>query len=228
MSVTVRPLPATLLAAWFCLLVSSAAGALPRWLGLTGERELLCRALCLLAGGLLLLPVLRKISLSREKRDGLHRFHPALPLLLLTLFPLTGGVAVRSPTGIAVHVLLAGAVGFWEELSFRGVVYALWLRKSPRYALLVSSALFGAFHLLNWASWPDVLLQGGFAFFYGLALALLLRRTGSLSLCVLLHGVHDLFAFLCPPLSGGWIVIQFFILIVYSLLLLRADKDRIV
>jgi membrane protease YdiL (CAAX protease family) len=91
-------------------------------------------------------------------------------------------------------------VGWSEEVMFRGV----WLRGLFRsygiwVAILGSSVLFGAMHVLNVFLTDDLhgaVLQAGAAFLSGVFLAAVRLRTGSLWTGIVLHGLWDAGTFL--------------------------------
>lgn len=93
-------------------------------------------------------------------------------------------------------ILLTALVpGFWEEVVFRGVIFALLLKKQDKIkAILMSSALFAVPHLINLLTVGSnlnevyfVLSQVGFAFFIGLFLAYLVTLTDSLLPTIVFH-----------------------------------------
>lgn len=87
-------------------------------------------------------------------------------------------------------------VGVTEELSFRGILLVGARRQwgSERRALLLSSALFGLFHLPNWLfgqDLPTTLRQVVFTAVLGTAFYALRRASGTLFLCMILHVAYD-------------------------------------
>lgn len=122
-------------------------------------------------------------------------------LLFLALFAasaLNGGLPPASVTlFILANTLM---VGWSEEVMFRGV----WLRGLFRsygiwVAILGSSVLFGAMHVLNVFLTGDLrgaLLQAAAAFLSGVFLAAVRLRTGSLWTGIVLHGLWDAGTFL--------------------------------
>lgn len=89
--------------------------------------------------------------------------------------------------------------GVCEELLFRGILFNIFLlifRKGKYnifWTAVVSSALFGLFHLINWAHQPLISTIGQiiFAFSLGLVLSYSHIWTNGLSLCVVLHFLWD-------------------------------------
>ncbi|MBE6024956.1 MAG: CPBP family intramembrane metalloprotease [Cellulosilyticum sp.] len=106
--------------------------------------------------------------------------------------------------GVTVLCMMieAMAIGFFEEMVFRGTILPLFLRqwgKNKRgivFAVILSSGIFGIFHLTNLftAALPiAVFSQVIYASIIGIAFsALLLRTNKNLLWCCLLHGFYDM------------------------------------
>ncbi|HZE39701.1 MAG TPA: CPBP family intramembrane glutamic endopeptidase [Stackebrandtia sp.] len=99
----------------------------------------------------------------------------------------------------AAHVFF---VGFLEELVIRGVVLFLlvyaWRERTYGVvaAVLASSALFGAAHIVNSAfggdaPWGETLPQVGYAFLIGVGVSGLVLRTNTLWLAIVWHAAFD-------------------------------------
>jgi len=92
-------------------------------------------------------------------------------------------------------VALCLAIGFEEELWARGLVLESLRWRGTTAAVVLSSLWFGALHSLNLLSGQPVsatLGQIGFATAFGLALAAVRVRTGTLWLPIALHALFDL------------------------------------
>ncbi len=102
------------------------------------------------------------------------------------------GWPASTVTVLAVNVLM---VGIFEETLFRGMLWAaLPARWSAARVLLVTSVLFGSWHIFNGlvtGNWGGALLQAVFASFLGLGLGALRLRSGWLGLGVLVHASLD-------------------------------------
>lgn len=104
------------------------------------------------------------------------------------------------------------AIGLFEELAFRGVIFLSFAekryvtRKGLFWSLILTSAVFGAVHLVNLlmgAGIGAVILQVGYSFLIGAMCSVVLLKTRNLWLCVLLHAVYDFCGTLIPTLGGG-------------------------
>ena len=127
-------------------------------------------------------------------------------LLFLALFALSALNAGLPPASVTLFIIANTLlVGWSEELVFRGVLlrglfrsYGIWV------AILGSSVLFGAMHVLNVFLTGDLrgaVLQAGAAFLSGVFLAAVRLRTGSLWTGIVLHGLWDAGTFLVA--AGG-------------------------
>ena len=142
-------------------------------------------------------------------------FLPALVIAVnnLPIIALASGEARVTNFGLlwlfALECLL---IGLFEELTFRGVLLPMLLQKrrsSSReifWVTAVSSAVFGLIHLINLAEGAGVgatLLQVGYSFLIGGMCAIVLLKTGSLPLCILIHAAYDFCGGLVPTLGEG-------------------------
>jgi membrane protease YdiL (CAAX protease family) len=118
---------------------------------------------------------------------------------LWLLVPLLAWFATRKRAQ-AHHLTIwhnsALAVSFWEELLFRGLIYGgvVSATHSALAAIIVSSLLFGLFHLRNlwWAPRKQVLINCLYTgLLIGPLLALVRWWTGDLYLCIALHAIHN-------------------------------------
>ena len=142
---------------------------------------------------------------------------PAFAVVInnLPIIPLISGRAYIDSPVWKIILLLAEclAVAFFEETAFRGVVFLGFAEKRRGsikglfISIILSSAVFGAVHLLNlFTSSPlSVLLQIGYSFLIGAMCSVVLIRTADLWLCVILHAIFN-FAGAVVPTCGGGIV----------------------
>lgn len=107
-----------------------------------------------------------------------------------------GFAANRGPLDGAVYVLAMAAVGIAEELLFRGFLFQALRRRSPRAAVALTSALFGAGHIVNLFNGSGMTpvesaCQLAYAVAIGLLLAAALLRSGSLIPGMVTHAVFN-------------------------------------
>lgn len=100
---------------------------------------------------------------------------------------------------VFILLLFVIAVGFCEELIFRGLVFKYLSAKGLKVAIIGSSILFGIGHLTNLLSGQDflmTLLQVTYAFLFGLVCAEIVAKTKSIIFPIVWHATHDFIAFL--------------------------------
>ena len=103
------------------------------------------------------------------------------------------------------------AIGLFEELAFRGVIFLMFAekryttRKGLFWSLILSSAVFGGVHLINLfvGGGVGVILQIGYSFLIGAMCSVVLLKTRNVWLCVLLHAIFDFGGKLIDTLGAG-------------------------
>ncbi|PYF06726.1 hypothetical protein C8J30_1248 [Rhodobacter viridis] len=124
------------------------------------------------------------------------------PWLLFVALLLLAALAKGLPPGpvLAFLALNTALVGFSEEVMLRGIVaQGVYTRLGFWPAVLGSTALFGAMHLLNVSLTGDMMgavAQATAACLSGLFLMAVRLRTGSLWTGIVLHGLWDFATFL--------------------------------
>lgn len=112
-----------------------------------------------------------------------------------------GNVDIYADSGhLALYVFYCFAVGLYEEITFRGIIFPLCyvLLKDKRHGLFfsvaLSSALFGLSHLMNLIGGQSVgatVLQIGYSFLIGAMCAISLIATGNIYSAIILHFIYD-------------------------------------
>ena len=144
---------------------------------------------------------------------GLLLVLPALPLFLINFTELFGGSSIN-PLWYAI--LSAMVPGVFEEVAFRGIPVANWMRRRGNgrdmaMAIFWTSALFGLTHSLNIISGAPLsttLFQVAYAFGLGVLLSAVLLSTGSLWPCMVMHTAIDFSAFLFMPMETGGVITE--------------------
>ncbi|MCW2962455.1 MAG: family intrarane metalloprotease [Thermoleophilia bacterium] len=143
------------------------------------------------------------IALPGRRGDGWRGFLALLPVGLLVLVP---GIAIAISEGDAIDpsltpgravavVVLAFAIGFNEELWFRGLLVArLGAERAPWLTVFASAALFGLPHLSDSsASWLNA---AGVMLAIGIPFGVVRMRRRALGPLIAWHGLIDAWAFL--------------------------------
>lgn len=194
-------------------------------------------ALCLLQAAVLF-AFLKKNGLLR--RYGLcrpcvpaRRFLYYVPLVVLSTGNLWNGIAVRAPfTELLCHIALMLAVGFNEELIFRGLLFRALAKDGRRMAIVVSSVTFGLGHIVNLFNGSGMALAANLsqvvgAVAFGFLFVILYDRSASLLPCILAHAANNIFiafaseAGLTPERRMAFRAAQLLIIAGYLLVLVR-------
>lgn len=149
-----------------------------------------------------------KFVAPRPASSLLILWFPALYLLFFALLPAVLGLP---PAGTLLFIALNTVlVGLSEEWLFRGVLFqGLRSRLSMWPAILLTSLLFGAVHVLNvitTGQLAEAVVQAVAAFMSGMLLIALLIRTGSIWVSITYHALWDFGTFVTSatsPKTGG-------------------------
>ena len=117
-----------------------------------------------------------------------------LPVFIASFIPIFNGLNVTSLNTIFIILMTTLLIGVIEELVFRGIILSALIERGRITALLMSSVIFGLFHLLNlvYGADPiDTLVQVIFAFGFGLIMASVRYETDLLLPQILVHALWD-------------------------------------
>lgn len=154
-------------------------------------------------------------SVSKKYLKGALLCFPALVIVVnnLPIIGLVSGNAYVERTDlIPLFALQCLAIGFFEELAFRGFVFPYVMEKRHEtrtgifFSIVISGGIFGLVHMLNLfagASPASVFLQIGYSFLIGAMCSVVLLRTNNIWICAALHAIYDFCGFLVPTLGGG-------------------------
>ncbi|MBR6049897.1 MAG: CPBP family intramembrane metalloprotease [Clostridia bacterium] len=146
------------------------------------------------------------------------RFLLILPCLVVAVNNLPSVALLRADakvTGSAAEIAFFAVecvfVAIFEELAFRSALFLSMLknrrsRKGIFTSILISSALFGLFHMVNLiygASLGSVILQVGYSTLVGCMCAFVLFKTHSVWLAALVHAVYNFCGHIVPRLGEG-------------------------
>lgn len=112
---------------------------------------------------------------------------------------------------ILIFILNCLFVGLFEEIAFRGIVLPLVLmkmsdnRKGIFWSVIISSALFGAIHLVNLLSGNagPVFLQVGYSFLVGSMCAMVMLFTRNIFACAALHAGFNFCGLIADEFGAG-------------------------
>jgi len=152
-----------------------------------------------------------------------------LPLLVIELLPFLNGFDLSlSLSQVGLLFIFAAVVGINEELFFRGLIIKILQTKGLKYAVIVSSLLFGIGHAFTALSGSDplyVIILIIFAGLFGLICAEIVILTKSIIPVIVWHGLHDFIANITldagTTLNLTLLLVQTVILCLYGLFLWR-------
>ncbi len=144
-----------------------------------------------------------------------------LPLIMIEVLPLLfygvqGELTVAQYPALLCFVV---AVGFNEEIYFRGLALKILSIKGKKRAIVASSVIFGLFHFANALNGKSVIylvLQILFAFLVGIVLAEIVCITNSLWIVILWHASHDFIS----SISGDSLDVKALILLALQVVIL--------
>ena len=117
------------------------------------------------------------------------------PLLVMLTVNLWWGVRLNLTVAeTALYVFSMLCVGFLEEVIFRGFLFKALCTDNLKQALVISSLTFGVGHIVNLLNGADViltLLQVCYATAIGFLFTYIFYTSGSLWVCILVHGVFN-------------------------------------
>lgn len=152
-----------------------------------------------------------------------------IPLVVLVSINFWCGVSVTtSLIDTVIFVISMLAVGFIEEIIFRGFLFRAMEQDGVKLAILISSLTFGFGHIINLFSGAEILstlLQIGYATTTGFLFVVILYRGGTLIPCIITHSLFNalsVFSVTASPVID--IIISLVIMILtmsYSLVLLK-------
>lgn len=122
-----------------------------------------------------------------------------IPMLILMTGNLWGGFQM-SYSGMAqvFAVISMLLIGFIEEMLFRGFLFRSLLKKDPvPVAITISAVTFGIGHIVNLLAGQanaETIIQIFFAIAWGFLFTFVFYKSGSLWVCILVHGLVDAFS----------------------------------
>ena len=134
-----------------------------------------------------------------------------IPMLILMTGNLWRGFDLAySGVSQVFAVLSMLLIGFIEEMLFRGFLFRILLKKDPApAAITISAVTYGIGHIVNLLAGQaslETVIQVIFAIAWGFILTLVFYKSGSLLVCIAVHGLVDAFSkFAGENITMSWI-----------------------
>lgn len=231
----IKPVLKSVMWAVIILLFYVLAGVLTAVFKTDDTNTMLIRGICV--WGSVLLAVLyiwrSKYSFSgvgfRKMEPGvIKKIMYFIPVVVMEAIGLVAGFKKISVGYVAAVFFFTLAVGFAEEIYFRGIILKVLESMGTKKAVVVSSIIFGVTHLGNIAGGANIfetLLQVIFAFVFGIVFAEMFIISKSMIPVIIWHFLHDFTSFLQLEPDVNIILLfatlQTVILIIYAILMWR-------
>lgn len=189
---------------WFAILwiIVYCFATIPIRGKLGDESPLMLIALAVIAAGILFF--IKKNNL--EEKYGLVKWQGNaknylffIPMLILMTGNLWGGFGIAYSGIYQVFAVLSMLlIGFIEEMIFRGFLFRILLKKDPApAAITISAVTFGIGHIVNLFAGQanlETVIQVLFAIAWGFIFTFVFYKSGSLLVCIFVHGMVDAFS----------------------------------
>ena len=226
-----------------CTFITALGTAVPQIIGLELDAQLIVTTIFLLASvgmGIFLMRksryTLAEYGFRRSTKNIIPQVWWYAPLLLIEILPIAI-VGFSAEITVKQYIILfffTLAVGFNEEIYFRGLALKNMEEKGIRKAIIWSSAVFGVLHLINALNGKNTLylvLQVIFAFLVGFVLAEIVSITKSLWIVILWHAAHDYISSITGDALDTKaliiLAIQVAILLIYGAYLWKKSKHNV-
>lgn len=227
-------------AAFLCTFMTGLGTAIPQILNLPIEMQLIVTTIFLIFSVFISLFIMNRTGLSfidcgfrLENKNTLRKAMYYIPLIAIEIIAilLLGFSWEITVKQYIVLLLFVIAVGFNEEIYFRGIVYNFLLVKGSKTAIIFSSIIFGVLHLANAFNGKNLtylILQMIFAFLVGFVLAEIVNITKSLWFLIIWHALHDYIASITREDLGikttVALALQVCILLIYAIIMWKTNK----
>ena len=237
-----HPYIAAILIALLCTFMTALGSAVPQIIGLDIDMQLVVTTFFLIISVSIGLIIIKKTNIKffnygfrMNEKNSYRKVWYYIPLILIEIIPIAFVGFSSNITSMQYITLLffTIAIGFNEEIYFRGIVFNFLLVKSRKIAIVLSSVIFGILHLANAFNGKNLVylvLQVFFAFLVGIVLAEIVSVTKSLWLVIIWHASHDYIANITGDNLDSKaliaLVLQVIILLIYSICIWKSSIDE--
>ncbi|MDF2801891.1 MAG: Abortive infection protein [Anaerocolumna sp.] len=235
-----HPYIASILIALLCTFITALGSAVSQNIGLDEEQQITVITAFLVVSvvvGLILMKksrfTLSEYGFRKNHIESVGKVGWFIPLVVIEILPIAFAGLSSEIKGLQYINLLffVIAVGFNEEIYFRGLAFKFMKEKGTKNAIIGTSILFGVLHLANAFNGKDlfyVILQIIFAFLVGFVLAEIVSITKSLWVAIIWHASHDYISSITGDLLNTKeliiLAVQVAVLIIYAFILWKSSK----
>jgi len=198
-----HPYISVILFGLLCTFITALGTAIPQIMGLDENTQIVVTTGFLIisvAVGIFIMKksrfTLSDYGFRKIEKDTNRKVWWYIPLLMIEIVPIVMA-GFSSEIKVLQYIVLLFftiAIGFNEEIYFRGLALKFMGEKGRKKAIIWSSVVFGALHLVNALNGKNTLylvLQMFFAFLVGFVLAEIVSITKSLWVVIIWHTSHD-------------------------------------
>ena len=225
-----------------CTFMTALGSAVPQIIGLEENQQLIVTTVFLVISVILGIFIMIRSRYgvadygfqSATKEDNYKVLWYA-PLVIVEIIPIAL-YGFSSEITVFQYVIIACftiAVGFNEEIYFRGLSLKAMETQGRKKAIIWSAVIFGVLHIINALNGKSpfyLILQMLFAFLVGFVLAEIVSITKSLWFVIIWHAAHDFISSTTSDaLDGEALIIlgiQVGILLVYAILIWRKSVEK--
>lgn len=198
-----HPYISVILIGILCTFMTALGTAVPQIIELDINKQIVVTTVFLIISIVIGIIIMRKTRFTfsdygfqLSKKDTNQKVWWYIPLLAVEILPIVIAGFSSEITVLQYFILLffTIAVGFNEEIYFRGLALKFMEEKGRKNAIIWTSVVFGALHLANAFNGKSPLylvLQLFFAFLVGFVLAEIVSITKSLWVVIIWHAAHD-------------------------------------
>lgn len=198
-----HPYISAILFGLLCTFMTALGTAIPQIIGLDANVQIVVTTgflIISIAIGILIMKkskfTLLEYGFQKSKKDVNKKVWWYIPLIAVEILPIAIAGFSSEVTVLQYMILLffTVAVGFNEEIYFRGLAFKIIEEKGRKKAIICSSIIFGVLHLANAFNSKNALylvLQMIFAFLVGFVLAEIVSISKSLWIVIIWHAAHD-------------------------------------
>lgn len=198
-----HPYISVILMGLLCTFMTGLGAAVPQIIGLDPDPQIMVTTVFLVISILLGIFIMKKsrftlsdYGFQANEKDSFRKVWWYIPLIVVAVLPIfiAGFSSEVNALEYVILLFFTIAVGFNEEIYFRGLAYKFMEEKGRKKAIIWTSVIFGVLHLANALNSKSILyliLQMFFAFLVGIVLAELVSITKSLWANIIWHASYD-------------------------------------